>query len=116
MDNKSTNSGEFLLRVLVWAGCGATLGLRGNDLAKLALAGPVGEQLTGLKLEDIIMSLLKSNYNRNHLRQSPKNSSPVISEIKNQFSNGAQGEEVWVPSSAQYVKTVRDSKWFLLTL
>ena len=46
METKSTNNREFLIRALIWGGCGAFLGVRGNDLAELALAGPVVEQLT----------------------------------------------------------------------
>jgi len=111
MDTKSTNSGEFSLRALIWSGCGAFLGVRGNNLAKLALAGPIVEQLTGLKLEDIIASLLRDNYNRNHLQQRPKNSPATIPETDSLFSSDAKEKTVSFPASAQYVNTVSDSKW-----
>ncbi len=49
MDTKSTDNRENLIRVLIWGVFGITQGLRGNELAKLAIGGPFVEHVTGLR-------------------------------------------------------------------
>ena len=111
MNSGLKNQEDYLLRVLIWGGCGALLGLRSKELAWLAFGAPVGEELTGFKLEDFIADVLKSGDNSNPVSQSPENSPLVVPETKSPLTNNAEGKKVSSPTSAQYVKTVSDSKW-----
>ncbi len=54
MYNSWLNIWEFVIRAIVWGGFGALHGRRGSDLARLAIGGPVLEQLTGSKLQDMV--------------------------------------------------------------
>ena len=102
---------DYSRGVFVWGGIGALQGIKGKELGLFAALGPWAEQSAGRKLEDAIVDMLNSGDNSSPVSQSPENSPAVVLEMKSPFTSSTEGETVSYPVSAQYVKTVNDSKW-----
>lgn len=107
MYNSSPNKWEFAIRAIVWGGFGALHGVRGSALVRLALGGPVLEQIEGVKLEEVLVELLKKNNSVNQLKPHLVNQLPVIPES----TGNAQEKTDLLPKSAQYFEIDRDSRW-----
>lgn len=54
MGNHSMGFKESAERVLIWAAFAMLTGLKGKDIARVAVAAPIGEKLLRLRLEDAI--------------------------------------------------------------
>lgn len=110
MDSNNNNTKEFALRALIWGGCAALFGFRGDALAGLALGGPILEQVTDRKIEDVIENLLKDAFEKQN-QQYPANPPLEVPQIKNPFIDRTKEKNVSKPESMQSSEIVKDNKW-----
>jgi hypothetical protein len=113
-DNKSTSIWGFLGRMLVWAMLGGIRGLRGWPLARFAFFGPLGERVTGFRLEQLpeeLARLQREREIRERLVQFQQFMEDYMNRTPTNTSAPGKAQASPTPFLDKELAADKDSKW-----